>query len=243
MLPLAMRLVPSAAKDSLVGRYTNLCQTPAPPSDRLCGSGRQTRHQESGLTLRRGDGDRLGRRQSLEGELLLARDLDAVDLDGVLDLEVTLEKLIASVVVRLGFDMPLLELCAFRYGIPIADWLAEDSRNFDQPRYRYNIAAHFDLYEWLTNSGASRFAGGLSLAANLIGQPGPRPLPGRLGRLAEPVLTGVGRDHSLIASLTSCTKWWARDEPISSCTFFSAAFLSAYSKRASRFMPELNTPQ
>ena len=64
-----------------------------------------------------------------------------------------------------GFDMPLLELCAFRYGIAIPDWFAEDARNFDQPRYRYNTAAHFDLYEWVTNSGASRFTGGLSLAA------------------------------------------------------------------------------
>lgn len=91
-----------------------------------------------------------------------------------------------------GFDMPLLELCAFRYGIPIADWLAEDSRNFDQPRYRYNTAAHFDLYEWLTNSGASRFAGGLSLAANLIGKPGKTDVAGHMvqdfwdaGRAAE----------------------------------------------------------
>jgi predicted PolB exonuclease-like 3'-5' exonuclease len=71
-----------------------------------------------------------------------------------------------------GFDLPLLELCAFRYGIQIPDWFAEDSRNFDQPRYRYNTAAHLDLHEWLTNSGASRFHGGLSLAANLIGKPG-----------------------------------------------------------------------
>jgi len=69
-----------------------------------------------------------------------------------------------------GFDIPLLELCAFRYGISIPDWYAEDARNFDQPRYRYNTAAHFDLHEWLTNSGASRFVGRLSLAANLIGK-------------------------------------------------------------------------
>ena len=32
-----------------------------------------------------------------------------------------------------GFDMPLLELCAFRYGIQIPDWSAEDARSFDQP--------------------------------------------------------------------------------------------------------------
>jgi predicted PolB exonuclease-like 3'-5' exonuclease len=91
-----------------------------------------------------------------------------------------------------GFDMPLLELCAFRFGIPIPDWFAEDSRNFDQPRYRYNTAAHFDLHEWLTNSGASRFVGGLSLAANLIGKPGKTEVAGHMvqdlwdaGRAAE----------------------------------------------------------
>ena len=91
-----------------------------------------------------------------------------------------------------GFDMPLLELCAFRYGIQIPDWFAEDSRNFDQPRYRYNTAAHFDLHEWLTNSGASRFTGGLSLAANLIGKPGKTEVAGHMvqdlwdaGRKAE----------------------------------------------------------
>ena len=71
-----------------------------------------------------------------------------------------------------GFDLPLLELAAFRYGLPIPEWFAEKARNFDQPRYRYNMTAHFDLHEWLTNSGAARFMGGLSLAANLIGKPG-----------------------------------------------------------------------
>ncbi|NBX29000.1 3'-5' exonuclease [bacterium] len=91
-----------------------------------------------------------------------------------------------------GFDMPLLELCAFRYGIQIPDWFAEDARNFDQPRYRYNTTAHFDLHEWLTNSGASRFNGGLSLAANLIGKPGKMEVAGHMvqelwdaGRTAE----------------------------------------------------------
>jgi predicted PolB exonuclease-like 3'-5' exonuclease len=91
-----------------------------------------------------------------------------------------------------GFDMPLLELCAFRFGIPIPDWFAEDARNFDQPRYRYNTAAHLDLHEWLTNSGASRFVGGLSLAANLIGKPGKQDVAGHMvqdlwnaGRSAE----------------------------------------------------------
>jgi hypothetical protein len=79
-----------------------------------------------------------------------------------------------------GFDLPLLELCAFRYGIQIGDWFAEDARSFDQPRYRYNMAAHLDLHEWLTNNGASRFTGGLSLAANLIGKPGKMEVAGHM---------------------------------------------------------------
>jgi predicted PolB exonuclease-like 3'-5' exonuclease len=79
-----------------------------------------------------------------------------------------------------GFDLPLLELCAFRYGLAIPDWFAEDARSFDQPRNRYNTAAHLDLHEWLTNNGASRFTGGLSLAANLIGKPGKMDVAGHM---------------------------------------------------------------
>jgi predicted PolB exonuclease-like 3'-5' exonuclease len=79
-----------------------------------------------------------------------------------------------------GFDLPLLELCAYRYGLAIPDWLAEDRKSFDQPRNRYNTRAHFDLHEWLTNNGASRFAGGLSLAANLIGKPGKMDVAGHM---------------------------------------------------------------
>ena len=79
-----------------------------------------------------------------------------------------------------GFDIPLLELCAFRYGIQIPDWFAEDARSFDQPRNRFNTQAHYDLHEWLTNNGASRFTGGLSLAANLIGKPGKMDVAGHM---------------------------------------------------------------
>ena len=79
-----------------------------------------------------------------------------------------------------GFDLPLLELCAFRYGISIPDWYAEDARSFEQPRNRYNTAAHLDLHEWLTNNGASRFTGGLSLAANLLGKPGKTEVAGHM---------------------------------------------------------------
>lgn len=79
-----------------------------------------------------------------------------------------------------GFDLPLLELACFRYGVPIPDWFAEDRRSFDQPRNRFNTAGHFDLQEWLTNSGASRFNGGLSLAASLVGKPGKLDVAGHM---------------------------------------------------------------
>jgi len=71
-----------------------------------------------------------------------------------------------------GFDIPLLELAAFRYGISIPQWFAMDIKTFDQPRYRYNTKVHLDLYDILTNNGATRFNGGLNLAANLLGKPG-----------------------------------------------------------------------
>jgi len=71
-----------------------------------------------------------------------------------------------------GFDIPMLELAAFRYGISIPHWFAMDTKMYDQPRYRYNTKVHIDLFDILTNNGATRFNGGLNLAANLIGKPG-----------------------------------------------------------------------
>ena len=71
-----------------------------------------------------------------------------------------------------GFDIPLLELAAFRYGIPIPQWFAMDTKTFDQPRYRYNTKNHLDLHDILTNNGTTRFNGGLNLAASLLGKPG-----------------------------------------------------------------------
>jgi predicted PolB exonuclease-like 3'-5' exonuclease len=71
-----------------------------------------------------------------------------------------------------GFDIPLLELSAFRYGLSLKKWYAVHARSFDQPRNRYNVASHLDLMELLTNHGASRFNGGLNLVANMLGKPG-----------------------------------------------------------------------
>lgn len=63
-----------------------------------------------------------------------------------------------------GFDLPLLELAAFRHGIPARDYY-HSSRN----RYHGN---HIDLLDWMTNYGAYRMQGGLNLLAKLLGKPG-----------------------------------------------------------------------
>ena len=92
-----------------------------------------------------------------------------------------------------GFDLPLLELAAFRYGISVPGWFQGTGKSaYDQPRNRFNVSAHIDLYELLTNSGATRFTGGLNLAANILGKPGKMSVQGDMvqdmydaGRLAE----------------------------------------------------------
>ncbi|MBW3599708.1 MAG: 3'-5' exonuclease [Planctomycetes bacterium] len=70
------------------------------------------------------------------------------------------------------FDLPLLELAAFRYGVSAPGWFNVQGKSFEHPRHRYNTEAHFDIHDLLTNFGASRFTGGLNLAANILGKPG-----------------------------------------------------------------------
>jgi predicted PolB exonuclease-like 3'-5' exonuclease len=91
-----------------------------------------------------------------------------------------------------GFDIPLLELAAFRYGISVPGWFGQYQKSYDQPRNRYNTTAHLDLHELLTNFGCARFVGGLNLAANLLGKPGKMDVQGYMvqdmydaGKLAE----------------------------------------------------------
>lgn len=71
-----------------------------------------------------------------------------------------------------GFDIPLLELAAYRYGIGVPTWFDNGARTWAQPRNRYNTASHLDLQDMLINFGATRFSGGLNLAAQLLGKPG-----------------------------------------------------------------------
>jgi len=71
-----------------------------------------------------------------------------------------------------SFDIPLMELSAFRYGISVPAWFNLNDKTYDQNRNRYNLHSHFDLHEILTNFGSSWFRGGLNLAASLLNKPG-----------------------------------------------------------------------
>ncbi len=71
-----------------------------------------------------------------------------------------------------GYDMPVMELAAFRFGLSVPAWFNVDSKSFEQSRNRYNHDAHLDLQDLLTNFGAFRMSGGLNLLATLINKPG-----------------------------------------------------------------------
>lgn len=65
-----------------------------------------------------------------------------------------------------------MELAAFRYGLSVPNWFKNDSNSYSQPRNRFNVTSHFDLQEFITNSGATWFRGGLDLLARMLGKPG-----------------------------------------------------------------------
>jgi 3'-5' exonuclease len=66
-----------------------------------------------------------------------------------------------------GFDIPLMELMAYRYGISA-------KRHFTDKfgaRYRHG-AKHIDLQEFLSNYSAIKMNGGLNLLSKVLGKPG-----------------------------------------------------------------------
>ncbi len=63
-----------------------------------------------------------------------------------------------------GFDLPLLEINAFRYGVPAPEHFNNSRKRFD--------GWHIDLMDWLSNFGAYRMVGGLNLLSKLLGKPG-----------------------------------------------------------------------
>jgi len=69
-----------------------------------------------------------------------------------------------------GFDLPLLELAAYRYGCSARD-------HFYNSRNRFN-GNHLDLFDWLSNYGACRLNGGLNVLAKMIGKPGKMEMDG-----------------------------------------------------------------
>ncbi|QDT34876.1 3'-5' exonuclease [Thalassoglobus polymorphus] len=71
-----------------------------------------------------------------------------------------------------GYDVPVLEYAAFRYGLSLPDWFNLSAPAYEQARNRYNRKAHFDMMDLFANFGATRITGGLNLLANLIGKPG-----------------------------------------------------------------------
>ncbi|MCP4194524.1 MAG: 3'-5' exonuclease [Planctomycetaceae bacterium] len=79
-----------------------------------------------------------------------------------------------------SFDIPLMELAAYRYGVGVPKWFTQNARSWEQPRNRYNTDAHLDLQDLLCNFGATRFNGGLNLAAHLLGKPGKMDVQGHM---------------------------------------------------------------
>ena len=66
-----------------------------------------------------------------------------------------------------GFDIPLLELMAFRYGLTVKRHFVDKWAG----RNRYSTK-HIDLQDWLSNYNAIRMNGGLNLLAKVLGKPG-----------------------------------------------------------------------
>ncbi len=51
-------------------------------------------------------------------------------------------------------------------------WFATSGPSYQQPRNRYNVQAHLDLQDAVSNFGAVTVSGGLNLCAQLLGKPG-----------------------------------------------------------------------
>jgi len=84
-----------------------------------------------------------------------------------------------------GFDLPMLEMSAFRYGISCGREYCQTGRNRQRD-------GHFDILAWLNNYGACHHSGGLNLLAKLLGKPGKMEVAGdrvyalyREGKLQE----------------------------------------------------------
>jgi 3'-5' exonuclease len=70
-----------------------------------------------------------------------------------------------------GFDLPLMEMAAYRYGLSVPELLNDH-------RERY-ADWHLDLMDWMSNYGAIRLSGGLNLLSKLLGKPGKMEVTGK----------------------------------------------------------------
>ncbi len=70
-----------------------------------------------------------------------------------------------------GFDIPLMELTAFRHGLDLREWFNTKVPSYQQPRNRY-ANSHLDLYDFLTNYGATQIVGGLNLISKMLRKSG-----------------------------------------------------------------------
>jgi hypothetical protein len=68
-----------------------------------------------------------------------------------------------------GFDLPLLTLSAFRFGLSCPRYF--DDRESYGFRNRFT-SKHLDLQEWITEFGSHRMTGGLDALAKMLGKPG-----------------------------------------------------------------------
>jgi predicted PolB exonuclease-like 3'-5' exonuclease len=63
-----------------------------------------------------------------------------------------------------GFDLPLMEMAAFRYGVAVKEHFGGGRRRGE--------GGHIDLMDWMTNAGQFRLSGGLNSLSKLLGKPG-----------------------------------------------------------------------
>jgi predicted PolB exonuclease-like 3'-5' exonuclease len=87
-----------------------------------------------------------------------------------------------------GFDLPVLELSALRHGLSAPNYFSEE----ESARSRRAPERHLDLYDYLTNYGATGLRGGMDLLLKMLGLPGKTEMNGGMvqeyyeaGRLDE----------------------------------------------------------
>jgi 3'-5' exonuclease len=91
-----------------------------------------------------------------------------------------------------GFDLPVLETRALKYGIPLTRYFGTGQGRSFYRGNRYNDAYHIDLCDYLSNYGAVHPRNSLNVLSKLIGLPGKYTIAGedveylyRQGRLKE----------------------------------------------------------